>query len=530
MQCVHKKVYLIVLLLLILSQPTTKLEATQNKLDASLYFYPAPAMVSKSYPNLFFQVGASIHVRDTSTGQIKQTIEIENKEIIADCDRDSVLMYCPGESNDDQICYKRVDLDGTTETFIFKKIIIAGQKRNTQNISFINNKPYFFYETGNPFNKNYQFTVQSPEGILWTGTNGENETWNFNGCFSYKDKQIVAISVMVCQKDFYLKLFDLATGKLINTVEGCFNRINYPNSDSPIILFNLCTQDRGLCLYDIDRNEIIYRKQIPNWYSVKQVNENDWITTVEDKSNQYNYSKSGPIKLVRIDSKGNESESITFEPAIPNLPIYSCQMITDQVVGLVARYKTIIWNFRTNQKLCEFDISNPEFYATDDNYLIGTRSQLTYIDSQTLKTVWKLDVAPSYYIIEYETKDKIYLLNNVIDFNKQCDATQVKIVNKADGSLEPYEFFVSPFYCDQKKIYDSPHGLVFISDYNICSFAVGGVERFRLTNLDVDSWRVKSDPRYVDISTRSKLVFTLDTIDGTLVPIPAETSGGKINE
>ncbi|NTU61006.1 MAG: hypothetical protein HGA95_01555, partial [Caldiserica bacterium] len=226
--------FVLTILVLTLAFPPFNYGIKQNKLDASLYFYPAPTIASKSYPNLFFQVSANIHVRDVSTGQIKQIIKLENEESIADCDNDSALLYCPNQSNDDQVAYKRVDLDGTTESFIFKKIIIAGQKRNTQNISFINNKPYFFYETGGTYNKSYKFTVQSPDGVLWTSTNGENETWNFNGCFSYKDKQIVALSVMVCQKDF-LKLFDLATGKQINTLEGCFDRTNSPKSDSPII-------------------------------------------------------------------------------------------------------------------------------------------------------------------------------------------------------------------------------------------------------------------------------------------------------
>lgn len=503
------------ILAILLAFPQVNHGVKQNKLDASLHFYPAPAMVSKSYPNLFFQIGTNVHVRDTSTGHIQQIIKIENKEIIADCDRDSVLLYCPNKSNDEQFCYKRFDLSGSNESFVIKRLVTEGIKQHPQNMAFVNKKPYFFYETGGTYNKSYKFTVQSPAGILWTSTNGENEWWGYGGCFSYKDVKIVAISVINSSQNFSTKLFDLATGKQINTLEGCFDRTNSPNSDSPIILFDLCTQDRGLCLYDIDRNEIIYRKQIPNWYSVKQVNDSIWITTVEDKSNQYNFGKSGPIRLLRIDSKGNETESITFKPAIPNLPIYSCQMITDQVVGLVARYKTIIWNFRTNQKLCEFDMNNPEFYATDDNYLIGTRSQLTCIDSQTLKTVWKLDVAIPLSIIEFETKDKIYLLNNVIDFKKQCDATQVKIVNNADGSLEPYEFFVSPFYGDPKRIYDSPYGLVFISDYNICSFTVGGIERFSIRDLyGIQSWKPMDDPRYVEIKYRSDRTYKLDTKTG----------------
>ncbi|NTU60783.1 MAG: hypothetical protein HGA95_00380 [Caldiserica bacterium] len=252
----------------------------------------------------------------------------------------------------------------------------------------------------------------------------------------------------------------------------------------------MCSQGRGLCLYDIERNEVIYRKQIPNWFYVRQLNDSTWITTIEDKSNQYNFDKSGSIRLTKVDSKGIESESLTFNPAIPNLPIYSCQMISDQIVGLVARYKTYFWNFRTNQKLCEFLTNEPGFLSSGMNFLLSSKSQLICIDSQTFDTVWKLDVAIPHSIIEYETKDKIYLLNNVIDCKNQCDATQVKIVNKADNSLEPYEFFVSPFYCDQKKIYDSPHGLVFIRDNNICSFAVGGVERFKITDISsIESWR-----------------------------------------
>ena len=100
---------------------------------------------------------------------------------------------------------------------------------------------------------------------------------------------------------------------------------------------------------------------------------------------------------------------------------------------------------------------------------------------------------------------------------KQCDATQVKIINKADGSLEPYEFFVSPFLGTVKDIYDSPYGLVFISRNNICSFAVGGIERFSIRDLwDLQSWKPMDDPRYVEINYNFDRTFMLDTKTGVI--------------
>ena len=352
------------------------------------------------------------------TGEIKQILKLDEGEGIADCDRDSTLLYCPKQSNDDQVAYKRVDFDGTTETFIFKKIIIAGQKRDTQNISFINNKPYFFYETGGTYNKSYKFTVQSPEGILWTGTNGENEWWGYGGCFSYKDEKIVAISVINSSQNFSTKLFDLATGKQINTVEGCYERTDFPNSDSPIILFNMCSQRRGLCLYDIKKNEIVYKRNIPNWYYTKYFDNTIWLTTVEDSTNQYRYDTSGPIRIIKIGLDGKELENFTITPNLPNLPIYSFQIATNQVGALLAKHKTILYNFRTNQKLLELDIDLPEIFSNNEKILLATTSELICIDEEILEPVWKLNIARTAYIEEFETNKNIYLLNNVYDHKK----------------------------------------------------------------------------------------------------------------
>lgn len=504
MQCVHKKsLHLLVVLVFILLQPSISFGQRQPIVDPSVYYYPTPVLASKSYPNLYFQVGNGIHVRDALTGQTKQVIKIETEESIVDCDRDSILLYCPAKSNDGQLCFKRFDLNGTNETFVIEKLVTEGIKHNPQNMVFINKKPYFFYETGDTYNKSYKFTVQSSEGILWTGTNNENEWWGYGGCFSYKDENIVAISLVTSQQNFSTKLFDLATGNLIKTVDGyCFIKKDLANSDSSLIPFAKCNQNSEFCLYDIRDNEIVYKKSIPNWYYTKYFDNAIWLTTIEGSINLYRFNDGGSIRIIKIGLDGKELENFTITPTIPNLPIYSFQIATNQVGALLAKHKTILYNFRTNQKLLELDIDLPEIYSHNGKILLETTSELVCIDEETLEPVWKLNVARTDYIKEFETNKSIYLLNNVYDHKGQCDATQVKNIDKTDNSLEPYEFFVSPFYGDESKIYDSPYGLVFISDSNICSFAIGGFERFKIKDISgIESWKSMEDPKLIEIKT-----------------------------
>lgn len=488
-------------------------------------FYPSPlgivgGQVYKTDPWVFFLVDCNLHIRDIRTGELVRIIPMDKNDYFLTSDDDSVYIgkgFIDENTSEKYTCTNI--LDGKERKYELPPLNTVKVKGDSLMVYVYKKEMYRILSSFERSTQSSSIRVYCTNGKSWIQNSNENRYSFFYAGNDLHKKGLLFLGDIENGKS-YSRFVNIGDGSTYARFEGQYEIRPWSEPKTPLISVTLVSDDNKKvfwqnCIMNLETKKVIFTCEKEKYVaSIDFIEDHAWIVDIGDfKRNYYISGETGVITLNRMEKDGTISKKIKLDPGIPNLPINDFKVLTDSLVQLYVRNRLIIWNFESDNLLLDSPVYDPRTFYYDDNIYCLSYDKVFAINPQTMSTIWSLPYAGG--ISVFETKDKKILLKPYHSTEKNKDGVIVKIINKADGSLEPYEFFVSPFYGDPKKIYDSPYGLVFISDYNICSFAVGGVERFSIRDLyGIQSWIPMDDPRFVEIKYRSDRTYKLDTKTG----------------
>lgn len=485
-------------------------------------FYPAPYVLNERqvYKNdqwAYFKVNGSLHIRDIRTGELFKVIPMGDNDYFCGNDKDSVLIGRNLRNDNSSEKYVSINIiDGKETSYSFPAINTLKNVDDSYTRFYYNKEVYRVVSSFDRYTKSSSMHVYCSNGKDWSLESDDKSYFYFQeGNYLY-EKGFLSLSVDVGGKTFE-RFVSLADGKTLATIDGFYEIGHSMNPESPFIAMFEVELNRRLAILNTETWKIIYKsenaKQNPTPFFFT---DHVWLAGVDDfKLLYYCRDQTGPVVLKKLEKDGTISKDIRFEPRLRDVPLFDqIRVLSDSLVQLSSRYSLVLWNFESNNLLLNMPIYDPKTFCFDGRVYVINFEKFFEIDPHTMETQWLLNITQA--ISVYETNNKEYLLEQYYSTIKGMNGVRVKIINKADNSLEPYEFFVSPYYGGENGIYDSPFGLVFISNYNICSFAVGGIERFSIKGFyGIQSWKALDDPRYVEIKYQYDRTYRLDTKTGS---------------
>jgi hypothetical protein len=540
MQCVYKKLslLLVILLVAIVARPSIGYDDMDTIEQFKNVFYPAPFPIGtgggigyKTDPWTFFKVSGGLHVRDIRTGELTRVITLGENDLFAGNDDDSVYILHDLKDENIDDTFVNINLsDGTESNYRLKAWnSIKSTPGQSYTFTYYAKEIYQIVYSTDTFLKTSMTKVYCTNGKSWTLEGNPKDYFFLQAGNDLFKRGLLFVSEISDGKSF-ARFVNIEDGTTYARLEGQYEIAYRSNLQSPLVFMTLVSDDnkkvfRQTCVFNIETKQMIFTcekgKEVA---SIDFVGDHVWISSINDfQRNNYIFGQTGPITLSRYEKDGTISRKIKIEPKLTNIPIDNFIVLNDSIIQLRVRNKLILWNYESDNLLLDSPVYDPTTFFFENNIYCVCYDKMFALDPQTMSVTWSLSFTKEIDVKVLEKKDHIYLLKRFYSTEKNKDGLIVKIINKADNSLEPYEYFVSPFYGDDNDIYDSPYGLVFISNYNICSFAVGGVQRFSIRDLyGIQSWKALDDPRYLEIKYQYDRTYRLDTKNGAFVLISTD--------
>lgn len=522
-----KKLTLLAIICLFASsvKPSTGYDDTEVISQFKNIFYPSPfgvggGLVYKNDPWVFFKVADGLHIRDIHTGELVRVIPMDENDYFINSDDDSVYILKGFIDENTSEKYSCVDiLDGKEREYELPPLNTVKVKGDSWTRYVYKKEMYRILSSFERSTQSSSIRVYCTNGKLWFQNSDKNRYFYFYAGNDLYKKGLLFLGDIENGKS-YSRFVNIEDGSTYARLEGQYEIRPWSDPRSPLISMTLLSEEnkkpfRQNCIINLETKKVIFTCEKEKYVaSIDLAGDHAWVVDIGDfKRNNYIFGETGQITLNRMEKDGTISKKIKIDPGITNLPINDFKVLNDSLVQLCVRNRLILWNFESNNLLLDSPVYDPRTFYYEDKIYCISYDKMFAINPQTMSISWSLPYAGG--VSVFETKNKKYLLKPYHSIEKNKDGVIVKIINKADCSLEPYEFFVSPFLGTEKDIYDSPYGLVFISRNNICSFAVGGVERFSISDLwDLQSWKPMDDPRYVEIKYKFDRTYILDTKTG----------------
>ncbi len=490
--------------------------------EIAKYFYPKTYSIPYSLPNICFQIGNSIHVRDCETGMTKNIFNLKDNEFQILFDEKSVFTYQHEKGYDQKKQkFRKIDYDGLVEEFEINYVDfkITGEERIDYRYKISDNQLYQLVIKKtiteiSPWEEEIKSVlyVDSKDGVLWEKTAEDGHEFFFGKGDLIQGLDIVYVTNASKSSEGYkeeIVAFDLLTGQELFRREGMF------------VMHTSWHQWKTSFLYiqpeinNIDKTEIINSKTGELLYSGDRsyypyfLDDIIWITTAS-QSNWYKYDESDPIKILKIDMSGEVLEKIDFNPKTPGRSYNNCKIISENIAMMVDSRQTRFFNFRSNQQLYVYPRKINNAYIHDSLIICQDDYRLFALDKLTFDLVWELEIVESYKVDIVESDSQYLLGYKYQNINSECiersdypecKTLRIKAINKADMSVEPYEYRINPCIFDMDDIVFSPYGLLFIGRETLSLYRPENIKVYEVRLIgEIIEHKITDDPRYIEIT------------------------------
>jgi len=174
---------------------------------------------------------------------------------------------------------------------------------------------------------------------------------------------------------------------------------------------------------------------------------------------------------------------------------------------IIDRLHARLFNFRTGQQLCVVPGNFDGVHLNDSVAVFNDDCRIFALDTLNFQKKWEFESVRDYVVETKETNSQIFMgysyTNSAMDCisranESDCQVLRIKVVNKIDMSLEPYEYIIQPFSKGMDFIHPSLYGLVAIGNGYIKLLAPGNVLVYSVTaSYGVKELIETDDPRYL---------------------------------
>ncbi len=435
-----------------------------------MVYYPRPQLDKQTtLPFLLFNLDYKTHVRDAKNFQLLKVWDnldkISPPRILFDDVIVSMLPWGPNKL----ICYARMFLDGRQEEYEFKNPFMIVWDAVPVNIVEIRDKKGL---------RTYEAVDGRDRKILWEIKEAQ-----------YLQVQFDVLGASLWKTDRSANkttLIDHRTGKPKFELDGFFDKRYLGEGLVYLSSISIKNKKTFQIIFCVKTNKIVYQYEdtaipITNHF---YVDNGDVINIIPSYYKDKDWLAGFWCKLVRVSQDGTVKENLKFDIKAEMRPF---EYLWD--ISLVYSNLVMVWAFKPSRLLVIDYLNNKvvheqQMYAPwaqnfGGNIIVNNIQTIMAIDPRDFNTLWEVD-APMAAFIQAETiKDKTYIYNRVYDPVYDDYAVRLKVVNMEDMSVEPYEYFVSPFIGGLGSICPTPYGVVFIPSSIECAKAKGKLELWR---------------------------------------------------